>query len=246
MEEKRITSVESLARWFHPELGSVPPDEFIKVAEENGYIQELGDWLLKEVCEQLREWDELGFQVDMVSVNISYEQLKSITFIPNVKHLLNTNQLEGNRFIFEVTERILVEFSDEVIERIDKLQSMGITLAVDDFGVGYSSLSYIQEFPIDYIKMDKIFVNQIPIPNKKLAIIRSMQDLSESLHISIVMEGIESIEQLKMVPYLSHTMWQGYLFSKPVSAAELQQDWQAIEQRLKGLPIQELSVKGKD
>ncbi|MCK0472891.1 GGDEF domain-containing protein [Halalkalibacter sp. APA_J-10(15)] len=227
---REVMSVEALIRWNHSKKGFIPPDQFIPIAEENGFIRVLGDWIIEQVCKQLWQWDQEGFVMPKVSINLSYEQLKADDFVSRVFTHLNTFNISGKRLTFEVTERILVEVSTETMQKVHALREAGITLAIDDFGVGYSSLSYIERFPVDTIKLDKVFVNEIPIPDKKLAIIKAVFHLCELLNIQIVVEGIESIEQLNQIPIHLEATIQGYFFAKPQTASELMENMNEIKQ----------------
>jgi len=216
LEKNRITKAEALIRWIHPDLGFIPPDDFISIAEESGLIIELGDWILDTACMQAKAWLDAGIENCRVSVNVSSVQFKQTALIDKVKSALDKSQLPPHLLELELTESAVMSDVEDNIERLQQFKEMGITVAVDDFGTGYSSLSYLKKFPIDTLKIDRSFIDEIATSENDVAIVKAIMVLAETMGLNVVAEGIETIEQLKILNDFGCQHIQGYYFSKPL------------------------------
>ncbi|MBS4208571.1 EAL domain-containing protein [Bacillus sp. FJAT-50079] len=218
-ESNQIVNAEALLRWNHPDWGIVSPREFIPLAEESGLIVPLGDWILKNVCKQVRLWHEQGYFIK-ASVNLSIIQFFKANFIENVKEILLESKLEAKWLELEITESTMLEQEDDVLEKIRQLREMGIQIALDDFGTGYSSLESLRKIKPDTLKLDRSFIKEVTTNKDSENIVTFMINLAKSLDISIVAEGVETSEQQQLLADLQCHRLQGYLFSKPVPEAE--------------------------
>jgi predicted signal transduction protein with EAL and GGDEF domain len=223
--DSSLTGAEALLRWNNPELGSVPPNRFITVAEENGLIIELGAWVMREACRQLALWDRDGFFVPRLSINLSVKQLEYAGFLDQVGDTLRTSGINSSRIEFEITESVIMSVDDS-LAMLNRLHAMGVSLSVDDFGTGYSSLTYLKVLPLHTIKVDQSFVNGIGVNPSDEAIIRTIIELSSSLGFVTVAEGVETTYQAQFLRNAGCDQIQGYLYGKPVVAAEFQAHWQ--------------------
>ena len=216
-----ITGSEALMRWDHPQRGAVPPMEFIPLAEETGLILELGRWILERACRQTRAWqDELGLDL-MVSVNVSGRQMADPDFVADVARVLSLSALDPDRLTLEITESVLIHDVEATVVAFRALKALGVRLAIDDFGTGYSSLSYLRQFPIDTIKVDRSFVAGLDGSNDSVALVRSILNLSATLHLDTVAEGIETLVQQRALQSLGAQRGQGYLFARPITPEAL-------------------------
>ena len=211
-----VVGFEALLRWFHPVRGMVPPADFIPVAEENGFIIRVGEWVLREACREAAGWPH-GIKV---AVNLSPVQFRSGTFVQAVTGALAASGLAANRLELEITEGTMMRDSETTLATLKELKALGIRIAMDDFGTGYSSLAYLQKFPFDKIKIDRAFVRDIAQPTS-LAIIRAVTGIAESLSISTLAEGVETESQFAAVANAQCNEAQGYLFSRPRPASEV-------------------------
>ena len=220
LEGGEIAGFEALLRWNHPERGLVLPSEFIPLAEETGFIVALGEWALREACEQASSWPK-GVRV---AVNLSVAQFRSGQVRQSVIAALGGSAIPPGRLELEITKSILMQESHDVAEVLGKLQDIGVGLALDDFGTGFSSLSYLTRIRFDKIKIDKHFISELRTdPNSALAVLRSVVALARSLNITTVAEGIETKEQLDRVREEGCTEAQGFYISRPVPAGEIPQ-----------------------
>ena len=216
----KIIGVEALLRWQHPERGLLPPAEFLYALEETGLIRPAGQWVLNEVCRSVVKWQaEIGQSLH-VAVNVSPIQLKTGDFRDLVEKAIESSGLDLSRTTLEleITENIFLSDMDQVREQLDSLRQMGIKIAIGDFGTGYSSLSYLIKLPIHYLKIDRTFVIDITKSHDAKAIVRAITSLAQSLRLQVVAEGIETEEQLEAMRTLDCEEFQGFLFSRPVSA----------------------------
>jgi diguanylate cyclase (GGDEF)-like protein/PAS domain S-box-containing protein len=204
---------EALVRWRHPERGSIPPSEFIAVAEESGLIIPLSRWILREACEEAASWR----QPLSVSVNLSPVQFQHDNLLELVTSLLAETGLDPNRLILEVTEGVLIANYERAKQALTDLRACGVQIALDDFGTGYSSLSHLQDFPLSEIKIDKSFVADLGVKPQSEAIIRSVIDLGHTLQLRVVAEGVETTDQLDRLVRADCDIIQGYLVGKPMS-----------------------------
>ena len=217
----KIIGIEALVRWEHPKWGIVSPDEFITLAEENGFISTLGKMVLQNACQQNKAWQLQGLPPVKVSVNFSPLQFLQTDLIQMVEEVLQQTQLEAKWLEIEITENALLNNESIVMDKLTELQSMGITIALDDFGTGYASLSYLKKLKADTIKIDRSFVAGIPDDVEGSNIVSAIIHLAQKLNISTVVEGVETIEQLKYLRSINVDEIQGYIYSKPVSVERI-------------------------
>jgi diguanylate cyclase (GGDEF)-like protein len=215
----RISGVEALLRWDHPQLGVIPPDLFIPLSDETGLIIEIGYWVLRQACEQTRWWHERGFQDLSVAVNFSAVQLGHVGLIERVQRTLLETGIDPAALEIEVTETVAMQDAENTIERLGVLKDMGVRIVLDDFGMGYSCLSYLKLFPIDSLKIDQTFVREVTRDRVCAALVRSIVGLGKTLGLRTVAEGVETGEQLEFLRAEGCDRVQGFLFSKPIPAA---------------------------
>jgi EAL domain-containing protein (putative c-di-GMP-specific phosphodiesterase class I) len=213
-----ITRIEALIRWQHPELGFVPPNVFIPLAEENGLIVPIGDWVLRTACAQNKLWQMAGATSLRVAVNLSARQFQQPSLIETVVQILQDTQLDAESLELEVTETTAMQNVEFTVPMLKQLHSMGIHLSLDDFGTGYSSLGYLKKFPLDTLKIDQSFVRELTTDPNDAAIVRAVIALGQGLNLSVVAEGVETREQLAHLRSLNCREMQGYLFSRPMTA----------------------------
>ena len=214
---RRSSAFEALLRWHHPTRGLIPPLDFIPVAEETNLIVQIGDWVLRHACAEAATWPD-GIKV---AVNLSPVQFKQGDVIGSVRRALELSGLPAGRLELEITETILLEENDNALACLHQLRAMGIAIALDDFGTGYASLSYLNRFPFDKIKIDKSFVQHMDRNKEAMSILDAIVALGQSLEIRTTAEGVETAEQLDRLRLTGCTEVQGYLFSRPVPAAEV-------------------------
>jgi len=220
----QLVGVEALVRWNHPERGVLPPAEFIDLAEETGLIRDIGDWVIEAACKQCQYWRSQNIVDCPVSINLSSQQLESGTLPEKITFLLETYNLSPASLKLEITENTLVETRDINVDQLHKIKALGIGLEIDDFGTGYSSLSYLKRFPVDTLKIDRSFIKSIPSDKGDLALVSSMITLAHNLNLKVVAEGVESEEQKVFLAQNNCDVMQGYLLSRPLGAALLE-DW---------------------
>jgi diguanylate cyclase (GGDEF)-like protein/PAS domain S-box-containing protein len=215
---RTIYGCEALVRWEHPERGLLPPTTFIPLAEESGLIVPLGMWVLDHACAELIRWEETSAEAAglRISVNVSVRQLDTPTIVDDISRVLDRHGVDPHRITLEITESLVMDDSPEIRERLEALRAKGMTLAVDDFGTGFSSLGYIQRFPVDVIKIDRGFVDRLDAPGGTSGVVKTIIDLSRELDTVTVAEGIETEEQLNQLMQLDCQLGQGYYFSRPV------------------------------
>ena len=217
-----IVGVEALVRWRHPERGVVGPLDFIPVAEETGAIIALGRWVLEEACRQSIAWDRLQPQRPItMSVNVSGRQVAEPGYVAEVAQVLAAAGIEPSRLVLEFTEGVLMKDTDATMATMQAIKALGVRLAIDDFGTGYSSLSYVRRFPIDVLKIDRSFVASMADGPDETALMRSILNLSETLHLQTVAEGIEDAGQLSELQSLGADLGQGFLFAKPLAPEDV-------------------------
>nr|WP_255639771.1 EAL domain-containing protein [Aquibacillus saliphilus] len=220
LHTKKIIGMEALMRWNHPTLGSIAPVEFIPIAEETGQILELGEWAIRTACEQTKEWHDKGFRYLIVSVNVSVRQLEHSDFITMVKEALEDTGLDPEYLELEITESIMKNIV-EITDTLYKLRAMGVSTSIDDFGTGYSSLHILKELPIDTIKIDKSFVDDIGGPTS-LSMIKTIIEMGKNLKLNVVAEGIEEEYQARILEEYQCDFGQGYLYSKPINSEQFE------------------------
>jgi diguanylate cyclase (GGDEF)-like protein/PAS domain S-box-containing protein len=211
--------VEALVRWAHPTRGLVPADDFIPLAEKTGVIVPLGAWVLRTACEQVRAWEEVGRQVS-VSVNVSGRQLLEPDFIASVVGVLAATRLAPAKLTLEITETAMLEDLQHATRVLQEFRGMGVRVALDDFGAGYSSLRYLDRLPVDVVKIDRSFIASLDHPDKRATLL-AITRLLDTMNVSTVAEGVETTTQLEYIGSLGINACQGFLFSRPVPAAEV-------------------------
>ncbi|WP_244883627.1 putative bifunctional diguanylate cyclase/phosphodiesterase [Variovorax paradoxus] len=221
MESGRVTGVEALIRWQHPERGLVSPAQFIPLAEETGLIVPIGEWVLRTACFQNKAWQDAGLPPFIVSVNVSARQFRERTLIAQVSLALRDSGLEPRLLELELTESLVMEDLDKALQSMKALRAMGVQLSIDDFGTGYSSLSALKRFPIARLKIDQSFVRDIPGDEEDKAIAKTIIALGHELNLKVIAEGVETEQQLEFLRAHGCDEMQGYLFSRPVPPAEL-------------------------
>ena len=217
----KITGVEALLRWRHAELGLLPPDRFIALAEDTGMIEPIGEWVLKTACEQFRAWRDSGIALRQIAVNLSARQLRLSNLLVRITAILQETGIDPDSLELEITESMVMRSVREAENMLIELNKLGIALAIDDFGIGHSSLSYLKRFPIDYLKIDKSFIEGIPSNASDCAITTAIIAMAKSLAIRVVAEGVESEAQRKFLLEQHCDEWQGYLFCSPLPAQEM-------------------------
>jgi EAL domain-containing protein (putative c-di-GMP-specific phosphodiesterase class I) len=225
----RIIGAEALLRWEHPETGNLPPGQFIQVLEESGLILEVGVWILEEACRtasKLLRDNLIDVQHFSLCVNISPRQFRQNDFVERVKRCLHINGLPSNLLKLEITEGIVIQNLDDTIAKMHELKKLGVSFAVDDFGTGYSSLTYLKRLPVDALKIDQSFIRDATTDPNDAEIIRAIVAMAQSLNLTVIAEGVEQPLQLQFLEQLGCTLYQGYLFSEPLTLS-------AFEQRLK-------------
>ncbi len=213
-----IVGAEAQIRWRHPELGLIPPVRFIAIAEESGLIIPIGDWVLATACAQNRAWQEAGLPSIPIAVNLSAVQLREKNFVSRVAECLAQSGLAPCFLDLEITESVIMHDAESTIRMLDQLKELGVLLSVDDFGTGYSSLSYLKRFPIDRLKIDQSFVQDVTTDANDAAITGAIIAIAKQLKLSVVAEGVETIEQLRFLRGQSCDQIQGFYFSQPLSA----------------------------
>jgi len=217
-----LAGVEALIRWENPNLGFVPPMEFIPIAEDTGLISEIGNWVISEVLTQMDELRSYGYPLVKFSVNVSQRQFRNESFIPFIESSLCQYNIKPHYLELEVTESVLENF-ELVIPKITALKELGVGLSIDDFGTGYSSLSLLKNLPFDTLKIDQSFVRDLIGNSKDLSLIKTIINIGKTFNLNVVAEGIETEEHLNLLGQLECPMGQGYYFSKPISATELEE-----------------------
>ena len=218
-ETHQIIGFEALIRWQHPEKGLIMPSKFIPTAETNNYIFDIGEYVMKEVCSQTKEWNKNRSEKLIGSINISAKEFQRKELINLIDQTLDETQISTDELNIEITENT---FLDKNAKQINLIKDRGIKISIDDFGTGYSSLSYLYEYPIDSIKIDKSFVRDIQNDTQKKILSNSIINLANNLNLKIVTEGVETKEELDFFRSKDCSIFQGYFFSKPLSKEEFE------------------------
>jgi len=225
LPDRRMVGVEALVRWQHPELGLVPPARFIPIAEETGLIVPIGQWVLRTACAQARRWLDSGAPPIEMSVNMSSRQFHQENMLETVTGALQESGLDARQLTLEITESSLMQKPDDAVVTLCLLHNMGVGIAIDDFGTGYSSLGHLKRFPLQALKIDRAFINDITENPEDAAIVRAILAMAHSLNLKAVAEGVESEEQLKFLQQAGCDEIQGFLISKPVTAHEITENF---------------------
>lgn len=219
--ENKVIGLEALLRWNNKELGVVTPSEFIPIAERTGMIIEIGDWVLNRVCKKVNKIKKKYYNLKSISINISPIQIRESNFKEKIINICRKNGVNVNMIELEITEGALMELNIEKIKDLNELIKEGISISIDDFGIGYSSLNYLTVLPVNTLKIDKSFIDNIK-NEKNRAVIECIMNLSKSLKYEVIAEGVETKEQLDLIMKLGCKRIQGYYFSKPITEEELQ------------------------
>lgn len=217
----RIICTEALIRWQHPDLGLIPPKQFIPLAEETGLIVQLGEWVLRTACAQNKAWQNENLPPVRVAVNISPRQFQNHKLAETVEKVLAETEMEPSWLELEVTEGTMLQDIDTTIHTLRRLSNLGVRISIDDFGTGYSSLSYIKKLPIHTLKIDQSFVSDLTVNSDDAAIASAIINMAQTLKLNVVAEGVEAVEQVKFLGTLNCPEMQGFYFSKPLPANEL-------------------------
>jgi diguanylate cyclase (GGDEF)-like protein len=217
----RITSAEALLRWNHPEQGLLAPDSFLKTLEDSNLIEEVGDWVMGQVCTQARQWQENGLPPICVSVNLSGKEFSQHNLVERLTRHASAQCLARGQLELEITETFLMEHTADSLDKLNTLRKLGFRLAIDDFGTGYSSLAYLKRFPIQTLKVDKSFVHHIHEAAEDQEIVRTIIALARTLNLTTVAEGVESEAQLQLVREMGCDEAQGYIIARPMPRGEL-------------------------
>ena len=224
LTDGRMVGCEGLIRWRHPEIGLVSPGDFIPIAEDTGLIIPIGWWVIEQACAQLQAWEKLvGDRPFTLSVNLSTKQLGEPRFVEKLERRLASYDIDRGRLCLEITESVMTDLGEGVVTLLQEIKQLGVRLAVDDFGTGYSSLSYLRNFPVDLLKIDRAFVSSLEENKKDRAIVQAIITLAESLELTVVAEGVETLQQANRLLDLGCELAQGFLFSMPVEAAKAEE-----------------------
>jgi diguanylate cyclase (GGDEF)-like protein len=213
----RITGLEALLRWEHPESGLVPPDKFIRIAEDSGLILPIGEWVLRTACSQARMWQDKGLPAVTIAVNVSVVQFRQDGFCELIRRVLAETGLPPRYLELELTESLLLANADLMLSVVQELKAMGVTLAIDDFGTGYSSFSYLRQFRVSKLKIDRVFVRDVALNPDDAAITAAIISMAKSLHLKVIAEGVENEAQMSFLREHQCDEIQGYYFSKPLA-----------------------------
>ena len=214
----RITGMEALLRWQHPERGMVFPGSFIPIAEECGLIVPIGQWVLLEACTQSRAWSDAGLGTVPVAVNVSAAEFLAKDFLSGVRAVLIDSGVEPQNLELELTESVLMEDAESAVVTLLALKGMGVSLAIDDFGTGFSSFTYLRRFPVDTLKVDQSFVQEISADPEGITLVSAMINIGKSLNRRVIAEGVETRSQFDFLRQHGCNEGQGYFFSRPLAA----------------------------
>jgi len=229
ISNKNVTGAEVLLRWNHPARGYISPSEFIPIAEESGLIIPIGDWVLEQACKQLVQWHSAGHNKLTVAVNVSLQQFSTGHFVEVVQRILQSTGLDAGFLNIELTESVVLVEVERTVKKLLTLQDMGVSVSIDDFGTGFSSLRYLQDLPLDFLKIDRSFIEKLDDTDPELSLVNTIIRMAESFGLDTVAEGVETEDQLQKVVGLGCDCIQGFLFSKPVKPEELLDTINSIE-----------------
>jgi EAL domain-containing protein (putative c-di-GMP-specific phosphodiesterase class I) len=229
-----VVGAEALIRWRDPELGEIPPGQFIPVAEDTGFIIAIGDWVLAQAARQAARWQREGLDLS-IAVNVSALQFQQPQFVDRVAEVLRAHRLRPDRLELELTESILVHDAADALQRLQALARLGVRLSIDDFGTGYSSLSYLKRFPIHKLKIDRSFIQGLPADESDAGIVRAIVQMAHALGMGVIAEGVESEPQHRFLADAGCTAFQGFLYAPALDSL-------SFEQRIRQSP----TVAGRD
>jgi EAL domain-containing protein (putative c-di-GMP-specific phosphodiesterase class I) len=213
----KIIGLEALLRWQHPELGLVPPDRFIRIAENSGLIVPIGEWVLRTACSQARKWQDEGLPAVSVAVNVSAIQFRQEDFCELIRRVLDETGLAPQYLELELTESLLLANAEVMLSVVEELKAMGLTLAIDDFGTGYSSFSYLKRYRVSKLKIDRVFIRDVAVNPDDAAITTAIISMAKSLRLKVIAEGVEDEAQMSFLRSHQCDEIQGYYFSKPLA-----------------------------
>ena len=218
----KIVGVEALIRWIHPTKGCISPAHFIPLAEETGLIVPIGEWVIRTACQQSAEWRKKGFRDVRISVNLSAKQFQQPDLVEMITKIIEETDMNPGLLDLEITESLAMMDIELTKEILGKLKKMNINISLDDFGTGYSSLNYLKQLPINTVKIDKTFVDNITVDKGQQTIAKAVIDLSHNMALQVIAEGVETWDQYSFLKYQQCDKVQGYLFSKPLSLEEIE------------------------
>ncbi len=221
---RELVGAEALIRWMHPEIGNIPPLDFISIAERTGQIMQISDWTLHEVCRQVKLWDAAGLAPVKIAINLSPEQLRQQDFVEHVKKILKDAAVGSERIMFEITETMAMQDAEVVAEVIHQFQEAGFDIAIDDFGTGYSSMAYLQQFRVKQLKIDRFFISGLDSNGfEGETIVSKIIELAHSLGMVVVAEGVETTSQFDKLKELGCDEIQGYLMARPLTPGDFEE-----------------------
>ena len=223
MNTEQLVGFEALVRWQHPKRGLVSPLAFIPLAEETGLIHPLGEWILRESCRQLKQWQDRYHTSRplKMSANVSGKQFLKDDFVDMLVDILDDTGVDPNTLAIELTESIIMEQIDVAVMTMSKLRDIGVQIHIDDFGTGYSSLSYLNKFPVTALKIDRSFISSMSANEENREIVKAIISLAQSLNLHVIAEGVELLSQLSEIGTMECQFAQGYYFSRPLAAPDL-------------------------
>lgn len=236
-DEKSVHGVEALIRWQHPKQGIIMPDQFIPSLEDSGMINEVGAWVMEEACMQLARWKEQGHNDLLMSINVSPRQLNDQQFINNLVSALQVSGIEASSLEIEITERMFLAFDEQNVRTLNQVADLGVQIAVDDFGMGHSSLSYLSKLRINTLKIDRVFINELTRNESDAKIVSALIGLAERLSISVTAEGVETREQLQVLNNLNCKYAQGYLWARAMPPTDFESWNLSATQQMKKLSV---------
>ncbi len=229
-KDKEIVGAEALIRWHHPEYGMIPPDAFIPLMEQTGFIIKLGQFILDTVCEQQKKWEMFDFKPIEVSINVSMVEIVTDNFVTNIKNKLQKHQLSPKLLKFEVTEGMAMIDEGDTRKYFKELKSLGVGISLDDFGTGYTSFTYLKKFPADVIKIDKSLVDYIVTSREDQGIVKGIIALGHDLGMKVLIEGVENAKMVAILEEYNADYIQGYFFGKPLPSFEFQKSLRIVEE----------------
>lgn len=222
VQSGKVVGAEALIRWIDPEIGLIPPSQFIPIAEEIGLIEDLGNWILENACCQMKTWLMNTIDLNSVSINLSAKQFRDASLIRSIEGILRKTELPPHYLDIELTESMIMFDEPNPIETLNALHDLGLKLALDDFGTGYSSLSYLKDFPMDYLKIDRSFITHLEVNSVDRNIVKGIISMAKALQLTIIAEGVETKEQFEFLQNIDCDIIQGFYFAKPMPADEFE------------------------
>lgn len=221
LKTEKLIGMEALLRWYDEELGQIPPNEFIPLAEECGLISDIGEWVVKKTALQIKEWEK-QFLFDLrVAVNISPLHFKEPDFVDRLTEIIEETKIRPEHLEIELTEMSMMDYTNDLINKIQQVKKLGLTMAIDDFGTGYSSLGYLKQFPVDTLKIDRSFIVSITDGESGIAMVAAIIALARALKLKVVAEGVETKEEIEILKQYNCEYVQGYYFSRPLNVGDI-------------------------